>query len=109
VGVSTFIDDTEEKAIKRAKKYFEEYIKMFGPLRFVRGQARAWVVGPPERVTERLMELPEQYPGLEEVNVGTSVMSTEHSAILEQLDLFGKEVMPKFNSQTRYQTPIGCL
>jgi alkanesulfonate monooxygenase SsuD/methylene tetrahydromethanopterin reductase-like flavin-dependent oxidoreductase (luciferase family) len=128
VGISTFIDDTEEKAINRAKKYFEENMKMFGPLGFVRGlseeqisalgrgsaarsaglptmedavKSGAWVVGPPERVTERLMELQEQYPGLEEVNVGASVMSTERSVILEQLDAFGKDVMPKFKAQVK--------
>jgi alkanesulfonate monooxygenase SsuD/methylene tetrahydromethanopterin reductase-like flavin-dependent oxidoreductase (luciferase family) len=128
VGISTFIDDTEEKAINRARKYFEENMKMFGPLGFVRGlteeqivalgrgsaarsaglptmedavKSGAWIVGPPERVTERLMELQEQYPGLEEVNVGASVMSTERSVILEQLDLFGKEVMPKFKAQIK--------
>jgi len=128
VGVSTFIDDTEEKAIAQAKKYFEENMKMFGPLGFVRGlsdeqltalssgsaarsaglptmedavKAGAWIVGPPERVTERLMELQDQYPGLEEVNVGASVMSTETSVVLEQLDAFGKEVMPKFKAQAK--------
>ena len=128
VGISTFIDDTEEKAIAHAKKYFEENMKMFGPLGFVRGlsedqisalgrgsaarsaglptmedavKAGAWIVGPPERVTERLMELQERYPGLEEVNVGASVMSTETSVILEQLDAFGKDVMPKFKAQSK--------
>jgi len=128
VGISTFIDDTEEKAIAQAKRYFEENMKMFGPLGFVRGlsedqlsalsggsaarsaglptmedavKAGAWIVGPPERVTERLMELQEQYLGLEEVNVGASVMSTEQSVILEQLDAFGKDVMPKFKAQAK--------
>jgi len=128
VGVSTFIDDTEEKAISRAKKYFEENMKMFGPLGFVRGlseeqisalgrgsaartaglptiedavKAGAWLVGPPERVTERLMELQDRYPGLQEVNVGASVMSTETPVILEQLERFGKEVMPAFKAQAK--------
>ena len=128
VGISTFIDDTEEKAIAHAKKYFEENMKMFGPLGFVRGlsedqisalgrgsaarsaglptmedavKAGAWIVGPPDRVTERLMELQERYPGLEEINVGASVMSTETSVILEQLDAFGKDVMPKFKAQSK--------
>ena len=64
-------------------------------------KAGAWIVGPPERVTERLMELQERYPGLEEVNVGASVMSTETSVILEQLDAFGKDVMPKFKAQSK--------
>ena len=47
------------------------------------------------------MELQEQYPGLEEVNVGASVMSTERSVILEQLDAFGKDVMPEFKAQAK--------
>tara|TARA_Y100000780_G_scaffold180707_1_gene166346 strand:+ start:193 stop:1371 length:1179 start_codon:yes stop_codon:yes gene_type:complete len=127
VGVSTFIDDTEEKAKKGVKRYFEENMKMFAPLGFVRGlsddqitalgrgsaarsaglptiedaiKTGAWLVGPPELVTERLMELQDRFPGLQEVNVGASVMSTEQSVILEQLELFGKEVMPKFKSQS---------
>ena len=126
IGIATFIDDTEEKAINAATKYFEENMKMFAPLGFVRGlsdeqitslgrgsEARtaglptmqdavktgAWVVGPPERVTEKIMELQDRYPGLEEINVGASVMSTEQTMILDQLDLFGKEVMPRFKNQ----------
>ena len=126
IGIATFIDDTEEKAIGQAKKYFEENMKMFAPLGFVRGlseeqltalgrgsearstglptmedavKAGAWVVGPPERVTERLMDLQNRYPGLEEMNVGASVMSTEQSVVLDQLDLFGNEVMPTFKNQ----------
>jgi len=126
IGIATFIDDTEEKAINAATKYFEENMKMFAPLGFVRGlsdeqitslgrgsEARtaglptmqdavktgAWVVGPPERVTEKIMELQDRYPGLEEINVGASVVSTEQTMILDQLDLFGKEVMPRFKNQ----------
>ena len=126
IGIATFIDDTEEKAINAATKYFEENMKMFAPLGFVRGlsdeqitslgrgsEARtaglptmqdavksgAWVVGPPERVTEKIMELQDRYPGLEEINVGASVMSTEQTIILDQLDLFGEEVMPRFKNQ----------
>ena len=128
IGIATFIDDTEEKAINAATKYFEENMKMFAPLGFVRGlsdeqitllgrgsEARsaglptmqdavksgAWVVGPPERVTERLMDLQDRYPGLEEINVGASVMSTEQTVILDQLDLFGKEVLPTFKNQAK--------
>jgi len=126
IGVSTFIDDTEEKAINGVKRYFEENLKMFAPLGFVRGlsdeqisalgrgpaarsaglptiedavKSGAWIVGPPDLVTERLMELQDRFPGLQEVNVGASVMSTETSVILEQLELFGREVMPTFKRQ----------
>ncbi len=101
---------------------------MFAPLGFVRGlsdqqitalgrrsEARsaglptiedavksgAWLCGPSELVTERLMELQDQYPGLEQVNVGATAMSTEQSVILEQLELFGKEVMPAFKKQLK--------
>ena len=35
IGIATFIDDTEEKAIGRAKRYFEENMKMFAPLGFI--------------------------------------------------------------------------
>ena len=59
----------------------------------------AWLCGPPELVTERLMELQHKYPGLEQVNVGATAMSTQESVILEQLELFGKEVMPAFKKQ----------
>ena len=128
VGVATFIDDTEEKAMNGARRYFEENMKMIAPLGFVRGlsdeqisalgrgpaarsaglptmedavESGAWVVGPPELVTERLMALQDRYPGLQELNVGASVMSTEQSVILDQLELFGKEVMPKFKKQAK--------
>ena len=122
------MDVPEEKAIGRGKGYLEGNRKMFAPLGFVRGRsdeqrtalgrgseaysaglptmedavrAGAWMVGPPERVSERLMELQDRYPGLEEMNVGASVMSTEQSVVLDQLDLFGKEVMPTFKNQRK--------
>ena len=63
-------------------------------------EAGAWLCGPPELVTERLMELQYKYPGLEQVNVGATAMSTQESVILEQLDLFGKEVMPTAGGAT---------
>lgn len=126
IGVATYIADTEARAIKEARKSFEENLKMFAPLGFVRGltdgqivalgdptRARAaglptleqgmktgaWLCGPPERIIERLMELQDKYPGLAEVNVGCTVMSTTQKVIVEQLEWFAKEVMPTFTSQ----------
>jgi alkanesulfonate monooxygenase SsuD/methylene tetrahydromethanopterin reductase-like flavin-dependent oxidoreductase (luciferase family) len=126
IGVATYIADTEARAIKEARKSFEENLKMFAPLGFVRGltdgqivalgdptRARAaglptleqgmktgaWLCGPPERIIERLMELQDKYPGLAEVNVGCTVMSTTQKVIVEQLEWFAQEVMPTFTSQ----------
>ena len=125
VGFTIHIAETEEKAIKEARTFFEENMKMFAPLGFVRGlseeqvraiedprrargaglptledgvKAGAWLCGPPELVTEKLEALQDAYPGLERVNVG-SVIGTPQSAILEQLEAFGKDVMPKFKKQ----------
>jgi len=126
VGVATYLADTEAQAIKEARKYFEENMKMFAPLGFVRGltdgqivalgdptraraaglpaleqgvKSGAWLCGPPERIIERLMELQDKYPGLAEVNVGCTVMSTTQKVIVEQLEWFAQEVMPAFTSQ----------
>lgn len=126
VGLSTYIADTEEQGIRESKRYFEENLKMFGPLGFVRGltdaqieamgdrsrartielptieqgvKAGAWLCGPPELITEKLMELQERFPGLDQVNVGCTAMSTTEDVIIEQLELFAKEVMPAFKKQ----------
>ena len=126
IGVATYIADTEARAIKEARQYFEENMKMFAPLGFVRGltdgqlvalgeptraraaglptleqgvQTGAWLCGPPERIIERLMELQDKYPGLAEVNVGCTVMSTTQQVIVEQLEWFAHEVMPVFTRQ----------
>jgi len=125
IGYTVYIDDTEEKAINQSRRYFEENMKMFAPLGFVRGlsdeqitalgqgpkarsaglptleeavKAGSWLCGPPETVAEKINDLQVRYPGLQEINVG-SVIGTPQSVILEQLERFGKEVMPKFKKQ----------
>jgi hypothetical protein len=37
IGFSYHIADTEDQAVSEAKRYFEEHMKMFAPLGFVRG------------------------------------------------------------------------
>ena len=128
ISFSVHLADTEEQAIREAKPHFEEYLKMFGPLGFVRGlsdeqisamgdprrarhaglptleaatQAGAWLCGPPELVTEKLMAVQDQYPGLEQVNVAFTHMGTSLATNLEQLEWFGKEVMPTFKVQAK--------
>jgi hypothetical protein len=102
-------------------------MKMFGPLGFVRGltddqmsaladpkrartaglptleqavEAGSWLVGPPESIIEKIQEVQERYPGLEEINVG-SVIGTPQRVICEQLTLFADEVMPAFKNQVK--------
>lgn len=130
VGYSIHIAETEAKAIEQARPFFEENMKMFGPLGFVRGlddaklsaladpkrarsaglptleeavEAGSWLVGPPELIIEKLQDVQSRYPGLEEVNVG-SVIGTPQQVICEQLELFAKEVMPAFTSQRELAT-----
>jgi alkanesulfonate monooxygenase SsuD/methylene tetrahydromethanopterin reductase-like flavin-dependent oxidoreductase (luciferase family) len=122
IGYSTHIAETEEKAISEARPFFEENMKMFAPLGFVRGlsdeqitalasgpaartanlptmedgvKAGSWLCGPAELVTEKLLDVQSRYPGLEQINVGSPV-GTPQKVILEQLERFAKEVMPAF-------------
>ena len=131
VGFTYHIAETEQKAIEEARPYFEENMKMFAPLGFVRGlsddqieaiadpkrarsanlptleqaiEAGSWLCGPPELIIEKLQDVQDRYPGLEEVNVG-SVIGTPQSVILEQLELFAREVMPAFQSPDRAEAP----
>ena len=122
IGYNFQIAETEEKAISEARLFFEENMKMFAPLGFVRGlsdeqisalasgsaartaslptledgvKAGSWLCGPAELVTEKLMDVQSRYPGLEQINVGSPV-GTPQIVILEQLERFANEVMPAF-------------
>jgi alkanesulfonate monooxygenase SsuD/methylene tetrahydromethanopterin reductase-like flavin-dependent oxidoreductase (luciferase family) len=122
IGFSFHIADSVEQGIKEATPFFEENIKMLAPLGFVPGltpeqieavadpkrwrqanlpalrhaiKAGTWLIGPPEEITERLMELQHKYPGLEVVNVG-QLVGTSQAVILEQLERFSVQVMPAF-------------
>jgi alkanesulfonate monooxygenase SsuD/methylene tetrahydromethanopterin reductase-like flavin-dependent oxidoreductase (luciferase family) len=122
IGFSFHIADTEEQAIKEATPFWEENMKMFAPLGFVRGltddqiaavadpkrarranlptlreavKAGSWLCGPPELIAEKLLAVQDKYPGLEQVNVG-QVVGTPQRVIVEQLERFAKEVMPAF-------------
>jgi alkanesulfonate monooxygenase SsuD/methylene tetrahydromethanopterin reductase-like flavin-dependent oxidoreductase (luciferase family) len=130
IGYSFHIAETESQAIKEATPFFEENMKMFAPLGFVRGlsadqlaavgdpsrarsaglptldqaaAAGSWLCGPAELITEKLMNIQERYPGLASVNVG-QVIGTPQSVILEQLQRFSEEVMPAFKDQAAEPT-----
>ena len=121
LGISFHIAETKEKAIKEATPFYEEHAKMFGPLGFLgqltdeqveaistRGgipnsgipdlewacENGAWYCGPPEGFVDFLSVLNEKFPGLEDVNV-QSAMGTPEKVMVEQLKIFGNEVMPK--------------
>jgi hypothetical protein len=51
--------------------------------------------GSPEQVIEHLKGLEKRYPGLDRVSVSLSV-GVPQAECLEQLEWFGKEVMPEF-------------
>jgi alkanesulfonate monooxygenase SsuD/methylene tetrahydromethanopterin reductase-like flavin-dependent oxidoreductase (luciferase family) len=120
LGLSFYIADTQEEAIEAATPILQEYQKMFGPLGFLGplteeqltllGDPRtaheaglptlpelvdrgAWLCGPPEQIAEQLLELQEEYPGLEEVMIGQPV-GTPPGILYEQLERFATEVRP---------------
>ena len=125
IGYNVFIAESQEKAIDMIRPYFQENMKMFGPLGFVRGltddqidalgdparihsaglptieqavEGGGVICGPPDQVIEKLAAVQEAYPGLEQVNVGYFV-STPEKVILEQMERFAEEVMPAFKSK----------
>ena len=55
--------------------------------------SRAWFCGTGDEMIEYLKGLEEQFPGLETINVQSS-MGTPESVMIEQLDRFAAEVMP---------------
>jgi alkanesulfonate monooxygenase SsuD/methylene tetrahydromethanopterin reductase-like flavin-dependent oxidoreductase (luciferase family) len=124
LGLPTFIADSEKEAMNQARKYLEEDMKMFAPLGFFRAftpemidalgdpkraptaglptmedtvASGAWVCGTAEHVTERILEIQDKYPGLEYMHVGCGRQGTPLDVMIEQLERFGKDVMPKFN------------
>ena len=131
VGFQFHLADTQEEAIKAASAYYEENIKMFGPVTLHRGLSEqqivdlsdpkrapyaglpsleaavkkgAFLAGPPERVIEQLKAVEEQYPGLARISVGQT-MGTPQKVILEQLEWFAKDVMPAFKGRVEVAVP----
>src|SRR5262249_44618455 len=99
-GFHFYIADSREQGMREAAKYYEENMKMFGPLRLVRAltdeqieimadPARAphaklpriedavnsggFLCGSPEQIIEHLKKLEERYPGLDRISVSLSV------------------------------------
>ncbi len=121
-GFHFYMADSREQGIREARKYYEENMKMFGPLRLVRAltdqqiedmgdprkaptaglpriedavQNGGFLCGSPEQIIEHLKKLEERYPGLDRVSVSLSV-GVPKAVALEQLERFGTEVLPAF-------------
>jgi len=125
IGYNFYIAESKEKAIGEVKHFFEESVKMFGPLGFIRGlsgsqidslaqggaqarsaalptleqgvESRSWIVGTPEDIKEQLFDIQKNYPGLTDINV-MQIPGIPESVILEQIERFALEVMPSFIS-----------
>ena len=131
IGFHFYIADTQEEATAVAGKFYEENLKMFGPLRLVRalsddqidamsdpsraptadlprieGAVRTggFLAGPPEVIIEQLKKVEEAFPGLERVSVSQPV-GTPQSVIIEQMEQFAEEVMPAFAGRTAELVP----
>jgi alkanesulfonate monooxygenase SsuD/methylene tetrahydromethanopterin reductase-like flavin-dependent oxidoreductase (luciferase family) len=125
VGFHYHMAPTVEQAMKEAQGYFEENLKMFGPLRLSRGMTdeqidiigdprraptgglptiqeavkkQAFLAGPPDRIIEQLKAVEEAYPALERIGM-SHPMGTPQSVITDQIEWFGKEVMPAFKGK----------
>ena len=124
ISFSVYLAESAQQGIRETRSFFEENMKMFAPLGFVRGltddqiealgdpdrvytaglptldeavEGGSWLIGTPEMVTEQLMSIQKQYPGLQEINIGMPV-GTPQSVIIEQLEQFAEEVMPAFKN-----------
>ena len=122
VGFYISIADSREEAIRTAQPHYEEHVKMFAPLNMVPGltseqieatkdpalapsagipgvdslvEAGAYLAGTPEEIGDALEEIQERFPGLSNINLSMAI-STPAQSIIEQLDRFAAEVMPRF-------------
>ena len=125
LGIFYHLAESRERAVRELTPWYEEHVKMFGPLGFVPGitpeqlaastkrggwgaagvptvehymKVGAWFAGTPEELTAYLRELESRFPGLEYVHLSNS-MGTPKKPMLEQLAWLGKEVMPHFTGR----------
>ena len=125
LGIFYYLADSRERGIREIKPFYEEHVKMFGPLGFVPGitpaqlaastkrggwdaagvprvedymKVGAWFAGRPDELVAYLRELESRFPGLEYVHLSNS-MGTPKAVMVEQLAWLGKEVMPHFTGR----------
>jgi alkanesulfonate monooxygenase SsuD/methylene tetrahydromethanopterin reductase-like flavin-dependent oxidoreductase (luciferase family) len=121
-GFHFYMADSRADGIRRAAKYYEENMKMFGELRLVRAlteeqieimrdpkravaaklpriedavNAGGFLTGNAQEIIDHLKALEAKYPALDRISVSLSV-GVPKSEALEQLQRFAEEVMPAF-------------
>ena len=126
-GYHFYLANSREQGIREAGKYYEENLKMFGPLRLVRALTDQQIevmadpkkapfaglpkieeainkggvlCGSPDDFIEHLKKLEERYPGLDRVMASLTV-GIPKTAVLEQLERFAAEVMPAFKQPAK--------
>jgi len=131
-GFHFYMADSKADGIRRAAKYYEENMKMFGELRLVRAlteeqieimrdpkraptaklpriddavAAGGFLTGNAQEVIDHLKALEAKYPALDRISVSLSV-GVPQSEALEQLQRFAEEVMPAFK---RARVPQAAL
>jgi len=131
-GFHFYMADSREQGMKEAARYYEENMKMFGELRLVRaiteeqvGMMRdpkraptaklpriedavkggGFLCGNADDLIEHIKALEKRYPALDRISVSLSVGVPEKIA-LEQLDRFGKEVIPAFKGAEARMGPL---
>jgi alkanesulfonate monooxygenase SsuD/methylene tetrahydromethanopterin reductase-like flavin-dependent oxidoreductase (luciferase family) len=121
LGYRCFIAESQDKAIRQARPYFEEAMKFAAPLGLMqlspdqieavanpskfRGvelptledavSGNTWLCGPPSLIIDHLKMVEAEYPGVERINVG-AVMGMPLEVFKDQLTMFAEEVMPAF-------------
>jgi alkanesulfonate monooxygenase SsuD/methylene tetrahydromethanopterin reductase-like flavin-dependent oxidoreductase (luciferase family) len=122
IGIFVHLAKTREQAVREMTPWYEEHVKMFAPLGFVPGitpeQVRAterrggwaqagvptlehfmklgsWFAGTSDELVEHLKKLEARFPGLEHINLSTSIC-TPQQAMIEQFQWIAEDVMPRF-------------
>src|ERR1700749_4751212 len=131
-GFHFYMGKSKADGIERARKYYEENMKMFGELRLVRAMtdeqveimrdpkraptaklpriedavaAGGFLTGNAQEVIDHLKSLEAKYPALERISVSLSVGVPKTEA-LEQLQRFAEEVMPAFRRTAARQPEL---
>lgn len=123
LGFRFFLAENREKAIEKARPYFEEAMKFAAPLGLMRlepeqidavanpGLRRGvelptlesavetgtWLCGSADDLVNHLKEAEAKYPGVERINLG-SVMGMPREVFKDQLSRFARDVMPAFTA-----------